>query len=151
MEFVKNLILGGLCEIVALFIFAACHRFERYSIVELGYRSVDRKYKVDDRKLKWFDRIFFWNLCKNRKLRTRAVWVYFAMNLFLCVGMLISVPVYLYLAFETETRMMFLYWGAYTMAVLYLWAIPHFVLDLVFLPSVRKRYKIKKKPTSGRR
>lgn len=144
-NFAANLMVGLLCEVITLFIISIFHTVEKKNIIELGYQEKNKQRKSIKHKLPLWNALLYWDLCKNAKYNKKAVWVYFFCNLIVCLCAVISFFLSGIIIYICKTRDVWFYLLGYAVLVIYIWAIPHFVLDLFFLPSVRKRYNMKSK------
>lgn len=140
-----NLLICMICEPLALVVIYNFILGERDNIIEVGYRSQSKKYKKLSKKLPLWDRVLHWNLCKEAKIKTKAVWIYFSLNLFLVVAAIVSIVYASILVILYEYKEVLLNLLKYYMFVFLVWGIAHFILDLLFLPSEQRRYGINSK------
>ena len=145
MGFLLKVIIGLLCEGITYFLFYQFHSCERAAIIEAGYRNNNKLYKPESKDLPFWNRLLYWNLCKQAKRNPAAVWFYFVCNLVVCLGWLISAIVCIICIFTKEIRDMLLYQLEYMISAFFIWGLVHFVPDLFFLPSEQKRYGLNKK------
>lgn len=144
-KYLINLLIFMICEPLVLCVIYNFILGERDHIIEVGYRSQSKKYKKPNEKLPLWDRVLHWSLCKEAKIKTKAVWIYFSLNLFLVVAAVISIVFASILVIFYEYKEVLLNLLKYYMFVFLIWGIAHFVFDLLFLPSEQKRYGINSK------
>ena len=122
------------------------HRYEGEIIVEIGYRSTLPAKKVIRKQSGSFvNRLFYWSLCKNAKKNTRDVWVYFVMNILSYIAALVSICLFVLCLIKEKDIWNGLYvqmkWFIYSL--MFIGGL-HFFLDIGLVPSVQKKYGIKK-------
>ena len=145
MDFVLKVITGLLCESITFFFFYQFHSYERAAIIESGYCNNNKLYKPEPNHLPFWNRLLYWDLCKQTRHNPAAVWFYFVCNLIVCLGWIISVVVCIFCVFTMEIRDILLHQLGYMIGAFFIWGIVHFIADLLFLPSVQKRYNFNKK------
>ena len=137
-----NIVGCVLCEIITLLFVCLLHFVERHYIIELGYRTLDRQFKPQSNRLPLWDRLLYWSLCKNAKLKSRVLWIYFTSNVIVILCGFLSIPLCLYLVTNCELKWVIFGNLGFWEALFFGWGIPHFFLDLAYIPSVRKRYRM---------
>ena len=143
MNLLLKLLITLFCKAIELWILSLFRRFEKSSIIELGYRSSSMKHKDPYSKKPLWDRILFWSLTKNSKTKNRFVWLYFSFNL-AEIAATIGSLIYTYVLFVTaETRELFLCQMAYLLNVIAIWCLLHHFPDLCLLPSIQKNTELK--------
>lgn len=122
------------------FLFYVFHRMNKSAIVELGYRSQTHLRKPQSKKLPLWDRVLYWHLCKDAKQKHGEVWLYFGCNVLTCLLWAFSPVLCILCICYMDLRNLILRELGYTLGCLFLIILVRFSLDLMFLPSERKRY-----------
>lgn len=140
-----NLLVGIVCELIGLFVLWIFVDVMKSNIIELGYRSQKLRYKKEKNNLPLWDRMIHWSLCKNAKINTKIVWLYFIMNLYLVMVSVCSAVSLVVFILCFETKQLLLYQLQFLFYPLFPWGIVLFFLDIFLLPSEQKRYGLENK------
>ena len=126
-----------------IFFFALFHRIERSNIAEIGYRRRNKRNPAPPSTRTILDTILHWNLCKNARFDRNVVWFYFGLNLFSLICLAVAIIIYIVVViFCNSLYEVIVYQLGFLMLYITIWGILHFVIDIFFLPSERKRYGI---------
>lgn len=153
---IARIVVGIIVQGINMFFYALFHKMERGNICEIGYRLREKRNPMPPKMQTLWDRLLYWNLCKNARFDRRIVWIYFSLNILTIVGAVISVVLAIFITMYVDKFSdVILYQLGYFVTFLEIWALLHFVIDIFFLPSERKRYgwagkKQKRKNKSGR-
>lgn len=138
-----SFVVCAICDAIGLSLVRLCNAFERDNIVEIGYRSHEKKLKKPYVSVPSWDRTLHWSLCKEAKIPKKSIWVYFACNAFLVITAIVSVIITCIIAVFYAPRDALLSKLGYYIVVFGIWGSAHLVLDLLFLPSEQRRYGIR--------
>lgn len=137
-----NILTSVLCLCLSSYLFYYVRIWNKSAIVEAGYRNNSRLNKPENRKLPVWNRVLFWDLCKNAKRGHKPVWIYFVCNLILCLGWAVSPVIFLICICLMDFRELIMWELGYTFGILFLITLLRIPLDLIYLPSEQKRYGI---------
>lgn len=145
-DFLLRLLIYAVWFCLSLVGYRFIHRYEGEVIVEIGYRSpLPAKTVLRNQIDTFLNRVFYWSLCKNAKKNTRGVWVYFVMNIFSHITALISTILFVLCLIKERNIIegLRVQMGWFLYAVMFIVGL-HFFLDIGLVPSVQKKYGIKK-------
>ena len=140
-----KLLVSFFCQGFTWFLFSMLRGMNKSAIVEVGYRSQNHLRKPQSRKLPLWDRALYWSLCKNAKQNPGQAWLYFGCNILTCLAWAFSPVLCILCIFYMDLRNLILWELGYTLGSLFLIVLIRFPLDLMFLPSERKRYGLDNK------
>lgn len=138
--FLYKLLASLFCQVFACFLFYMLRSMNKSAIVEVGYRSQTCFHKPQSSKPSVWDRVFYWNLCKKAKRNFGQVWLYFSCNALTCFAWGFSPVLCILCICCMDLRNLILWELGYILGSLFLITLVRFLLDLMFLPSERKRY-----------
>ena len=133
------------CQCFACFFFYLLRRHNKHAIVETGYRNDTRLRKPQSKKLPLWNRVIFWEMCNSAKRNHKAVWIYFGFNLVVCLAWTFSPVLAIICIFCMNLDALIIWELGYALAVLLLTTLIQFPVDLTFLPSEQKRYRMSNK------
>lgn len=150
MDILIKLFLNTSFAAIMCYIFYQFHIADGCAIIEIGYRSssMEKKIRKKRENQSWFDYWLYWSLCRNAKKSRKTVWIYFALNLIPCTGIIIHTIVWFSLLLNSSTGEQLLNatiinHGKVFLSVLFMWGGLHYIFDLCFLPSEQKRYRLR--------
>lgn len=143
-KFLIKILVGIVCELMGLLFLWASIQGKRADIIELGYRSQKIRYKKEE-KLPLWDKLIHWSLCKNAKINTKIIWLYFLLNFCLVIIAVFSVISLVVCMLCFEIKEVLIYQLQFFLYTLLPWEIISFYLDIFFLPSEQKRHGLKSK------
>ena len=83
-------------------------------------------------KLNFLNKLLNWSLCLDAKFNRKTVWIYFACNIFLVMAALGSVILSCVVIFFYNAKEVLLIHLEYFVAIVFIWAIAHYFIDLFF-------------------
>ena len=128
-----------LCYFFSMFFYGLLNRLIRSNIAEIGYRAHNKKKKVNPSP-RW-DNLLAWSLCKKAKQNQKIVWIYFAMNILVCLCAAVSGILFLVLPLCLDIRNMIVSQLAFSLDVLCVIIVVKTILDQQFVPSEKKRHR----------
>lgn len=139
MNKLSTFLLSSMCLAISWLIFGVLHYIDGADICEIGYRNCHPKYKSNQNLSIGGDKLLYWSLCKNAKRNRKVIWLYFGMNAFLIICAVISFVLWVVMHVSSSWHEIVKTQVGFLMAAIILHTAAHFVLDLLFLPSERKR------------
>ena len=132
---------------LAFFIYFILRYTDKAAIIEVGYRSKTekKKMKAGEIHLSRWNRFLFWNITRNTKQNHKIAWIYFGLHILSCIGLLVSICLFLYPTSIDDWRNGLTIQLYLPLGVFMVHTGLRFVLDLLFLPSEQRRYRINKK------
>lgn len=145
MDLLCKIIVSVLCSLLFWLFFRLQRHAHKDSIVEAGYRNDTCLRKPQSKKLPLWDRLLYWDLCKNARRNHKAVWFYFGCNAVLCAAWIFYPVLCLLCICFADLRSLLLWELEYPIGIFFILTIVEFPADLTYLPSERKRHGLDKK------
>ena len=142
MTLLYKFIASVLCQCFSCFCFFLLRWQYKHAIVEAGYRNDTRLRKPQSKKLPLWDRVIFWEMCKNAKRNHKAVWIYFGFNLAVSLAWVFSPVLGIICICCMDFDKLIMWELGYPLYALAGMTLLQFPFDLAYLPSVRKRYPL---------
>ena len=145
MDLLRICLSSGLCLLIAAFFYWLLWDSIRSSMDEVGYRSPHYRQKRFKRKPNQplWDYLAHWTLYKNAKRNPEIVRIYFILNLVLLGAGAVSVVLALVCPVVMDREAGLIVPMGFSYGFFLLHNVIRFVLDLTYVPSVRKKHRLK--------